>query len=99
DERLLHGMKVAVRREALDRLDLPSLARDGQGQAAVDGTAVDDDRARAAVAFVAHLLRAGEAERLTKSVEEAAMRRHVDGDIASVHVEGETRGSGSAELH
>src|SRR3954464_15837234 len=61
DERPLHRVKLAVRRQALDRRDLVPLAGDRERQAREHPSAIHPDRAGAARALVAALLRAREA--------------------------------------
>ena len=58
--------------EALDRADVGALDLADRHEAAVDDRAVDEDRAGAALAFAAALLRAGQAEVLAQHVEEPA---------------------------
>src|SRR3954447_23541651 len=58
DERALHRVQLAVVGKALDRRHLVALARCGEGETREHPTAVHPDRARAARALVAALLRA-----------------------------------------
>src|SRR5688572_11683249 len=62
DELLLDRVEPAVLPQPLDRLDLPPLRLDRERRAGVDGAAVDQQRAGAAGAAVAHALGAGEVD-------------------------------------
>ena len=63
--RLLERVEVvAVGRQAFDGDDRGVLVRDGERQAAVDPTAVEQDRAGAALAVIAALLGAGDPQTL-----------------------------------
>ena len=96
DERLLHRVQLAVRREALDRRDLAALAGDGERQAGEHAAAVDPDGARAARALVAALLGAGEAEVLAQRVEQADARLELED--ARLAVDGELEVHGQVNL-
>src|SRR5258708_4415321 len=67
DERPLERVQVVAthRRQPLDRDDLTVLMRDGERQAAIDSSPVQQDGAGAALPMIAALLRAGNAEALT----------------------------------
>src|SRR5260370_33629087 len=54
-------MQLAVGGHAFDRGQVPTLSLDREHRAALDGLAVDQDRARAALARVASDMSAGEA--------------------------------------
>ncbi|EGJ72900.1 putative xanthine dehydrogenase YagT iron-sulfur-binding subunit [Streptomyces sp. Tu6071] len=70
EERLLERVEPFPVREALDGGDLGVLARDGEDEAAVDAASADEHGARAALAVVAALLGAGEAEVFAQQVDE-----------------------------
>ncbi len=71
DERLLERMQVvAIGCQPLDGDDLGVLVRDGQGQAAIDAPAVEQDGAGSALPVVAALLGAGEAEPLAQGIQQ-----------------------------
>ena len=65
-------------RQPLDRRDRRAVDLADRHEAGVDDGAVDEDRARAALAFAAALLRAGQPEVLAQDVEQAAHPGHVD---------------------
>jgi hypothetical protein len=61
NERLLEGMQVvATLRQPLDGDDLGVLVRDGEGQAAIDASAIEQDGAGSALPMIAALLGAGD---------------------------------------
>src|SRR5712691_309883 len=97
DERALHRMELAVLRDPLDGLDGLSFAGDGERHARVDGTAVDEDGARAARAFVADLLCSRQAERFAQRVEDGAARRRSYRDRLAVHRKRDVRGARTAQ--
>src|SRR5258708_1695959 len=71
DERLLEGVQVvAIGRQPLDGDDLGVLVRDGEGQAAIDASPVEQDGAGAALPVVAALLGAGESEPLAQRIQQ-----------------------------
>src|SRR5262249_14296705 len=74
DERLLQRMDVVVVRKPLDRRDRFAFVRDGEREAALCADAVDQDSAGAALAVIAPLLGAGEAELLAQEVEQRRAR-------------------------
>ena len=71
DERLLHRVQLAAGRQALDGDDLAALGLPGEHQAGADELAVEVDRARAALALLAGVLGARQAEPLAQHVEQA----------------------------
>src|SRR4051794_22180990 len=72
DERALDLVQLAVGgRDALDGDDLAALGLGGEDQARADELAVEVDRARAALALLAGVLRAGQAEVLAQGREQA----------------------------
>src|SRR5205823_1193967 len=89
EERPLDGVELAALGDALDRPDLGALRVERGNEAAVDERAVDDDRARAALALAAPLLRPRELELLAEHVEEPRHGMRADRHRAAVH--GETQ--------
>ena len=75
----LQRMQVVALREALDGRQLRAVVGDREREAAVGPPPVDEDRARAALAVVAALLRAGEVEVLAEQVEQRGA--DVDGEL------------------
>ena len=80
DERLLHVGQHAVGAERLDGHDVAVDGAGGQHQARAHERAVDGDRARAALALLARVLGAGQAEPLAQHVEQALAQPGV-GDL------------------
>src|SRR5689334_9923509 len=75
DERLLHGMKRAVRlRQAFDCGDLLPLCHCSQRQAGKDPTTIDKNRAGATLAVVAALFCACQTCMLAKCIEQSRSR-------------------------
>src|SRR6266496_3760923 len=71
DERLLEGVQVgAIGRQPFDGDDLGVLIRDGEGEAAIDASAVEQDGTGAALPVVAALLGSGESEPLAQRIEQ-----------------------------
>jgi hypothetical protein len=70
DERALERVQLVRVREALDRHDLRRVGRDREHEAGGRAPAVEQPRARAALAVVAAPLRAGEAEVLAQQIEQ-----------------------------
>ena len=82
DERLLEGMQVvAIGRQPLDGDDLGVLVRDGEGQAAIDASAIEQDDAGSALPMIAALLGAGESEPLAQRIQQ----RRVDQEPVLFH--------------
>ena len=79
EERLLHAIELPVRAETLDGLDAMTGERGGARRARANRFAIDEDRARAALALAAAVLRAGQIERFAQHPEQAAIRIDVDG--------------------
>ena len=71
DERALHRVQLAVRREPLDRHDLAAVGLRAVHEARADELAVEQHRAGAALALLAGVLRAGQAESLAQHEEQA----------------------------
>src|SRR5579871_486144 len=76
-ERFLHRMEVASLRESLDRGDLSALGLDGEHGARLDGAAVEEDGAGAALAGVAADVGTREAELLAQEAHEQLPRLDV----------------------
>ena len=70
DESGLDGVEFVAVGETFDGGDLVAVVAEGEGEAGVDAAAVDQDRARAALAVVATLLCAGELEAFAQGVEQ-----------------------------
>ena len=75
----LHGVEILRNAEAFDGGDLVTLGGDGEGEAGVHATAVEQHGAGATLAVVAPLLAAGQVELLAEEVEERCAG--VDGDL------------------
>ncbi|OLC16976.1 MAG: hypothetical protein AUH32_00110 [Actinobacteria bacterium 13_1_40CM_66_12] len=69
-ERLLQRMELAVLGHALDRGEVLAFGLDGEHRAALHRLAVDEDRARAALAGVTSDVRSGEAGHVADVVHE-----------------------------
>ena len=74
----LHRVKLVACGEAFNRDDVLALARRRQRQTGQDTLAVDDDRARAARALIASLLRAGQTEHVAESVQQRQARESTE---------------------
>ena len=85
--RFLQRMEPAALREPLDRLDVPAVGLVGHHQAGVDGLAVEDDGAGAALALAAAFLGARQAAVLAQHVEQPLHRRHFGRAPPAVHRE------------
>ena len=70
-ERLLHRVQGAIAAEALDRDDVVPVGLRGEDEARAHELAVEEDGARAALALLARVLRAGELEPVAERREEA----------------------------
>src|SRR5262245_12375580 len=88
-ERLLERVRSRRPREPLDRRDLAPLALEAEEQAREDRHAVDDHRARAALAQFAPVLRAREPEVLAEHLEERLVRAERDLLLLPVHADRE----------
>ena len=62
DKRLLYWMQRAVLGQAFDCCDLRAVFHDRERQAGIDPAAIDQNRAGAALAVIAALLRSGQAD-------------------------------------
>src|SRR6201999_2341656 len=60
DEGLLHRVKLLAMRNALDCQDVGAVMADRERKTGIDPVAIDEDRARAALAAVAALLGSGQ---------------------------------------
>src|SRR5438034_1816770 len=88
-ERDLQRVKRLAGRKALDRRHVGVAHESGKGQAGEDRNAIDKDGARPALAELASMLRAGEAELLAKDLEERVVRIRRDRSRLAVHAKGE----------
>jgi len=92
NKRLLERMQVvAIRRQPIDSDDLGVLVRDGEGQAAIDAPAVEQDGAGAALPVVAALLGAGEAEPLAQRIQQRRARIDNQRVCCPVHLQGDLK--------
>ena len=87
DEGGLERMQLVALRQAFDRRDLGAVVHRGQRQAGDDPPAVEQDRARAAGALVAALLRAGEIERFAQHVEQRLPR--IEFELPGLPIDGQ----------
>src|SRR5690606_14559323 len=71
--------------ETLDGRDAPALGLPDRGDAGEDGLVIEEDGAGAAVALVAPLLRAGQAEDVAERLEQGVV--HGDADAMTVPVD------------
>src|SRR4030095_12808070 len=76
-EPLLDRLQLAVLGQSLDRRDIGAVHLDGEEGAGLDGVAVHEDRARAALARVAADVGPGQADRLTNVVHQEKAGLHV----------------------
>ena len=95
-ERALHRMELAVARETLDRDDVVAVRLGGEHETRADELAVEEHGARAALALLAGVLRAGELEAVAQRREQALARPGVG--LAPLAVDGERRPSCEAPL-
>jgi hypothetical protein len=65
----LHGVEAVIGRNALDGCDRSAIGVQERNQATVDQLAVDDDRARAALAFSTSFFRPSQLQIATEGVE------------------------------
>ena len=73
-ERLLHRVEAGVAAEALDRDDVVPVGLRGEDEARAHELAVEEDRARAALALLARVLRPGQLEPVAERRQEALAR-------------------------
>ena len=92
-ERLLDRVQLTILGHSLDRLKALALRLDGEHRAALDGLAVDEDRARAALAGVAADVCAGEPQVVAQVVHEQQARLNL------VLVPAAVDGGGDLQLH
>src|ERR1043165_9163682 len=90
-ERGLQRMQIRAAREALDRGDVRIAELLWEREARQHRHAVDEHRARAALAELAAVLRAGEVQLLAQHLEQRVMRLGRDALDLTVHAEGEHR--------
>ena len=76
DERLLHGVQLLRRADALDGGDFAAFQREGQRQTRQLRFAVHMDGTRAALPVVAALLRAAQMQAFAQQVEQCHLGRH-----------------------
>src|SRR5262249_28990198 len=76
-------MQPAVSAESFDRAQLGALDLTGRHQAGVDGGAVDQHGAGAALALAAALLGASELKVFAQGIEQSLQRRDVDGSLVT----------------
>jgi hypothetical protein len=95
-ERLLHGMQLPVGGQTLDRDHGRAVGLNGEDRARLDGLAIDEDRARAALAGVTADVGAGEAEVVAEKVHEEEAR--LDFRVLLRAVDGEGNGVLHADL-
>src|SRR5205085_5802082 len=83
--RPLYGVQALAVADALHGLNICALSLREGDETTVDESAVDDDRARAALALAAALLRAREFQPLAQNVEQTRQRVGVKLDRLAVH--------------
>src|SRR5581483_8207594 len=86
DERLLQGVKLAVRGEPFNRLNMLAVAGDGESQARADQTAIDN---HAAHADAAALFGSGETDLLAQGVKQQAVGLDFDTVLFAVDAQGD----------
>jgi hypothetical protein len=74
DEGGLHRMELVASRHPFDRQDLRAVLGDRESKTRIDSSAIDQDRAGAALAAVAPLLRSGQVEAFAQQIEERDAR-------------------------
>src|SRR4051812_13745625 len=84
EEALLHRRELAALRDAFDGEHRGAIDLAHGDEAGVDELAIDEDRARAALAFAAALFRAGEAEVFAEHVEQPLQGRRVEHPLGAV---------------
>src|SRR5262249_58515707 len=77
EDGLLPGMELPIREEPFDRDDVVPLGLSGEQGARADELAVEQNRARAALALLARVLGARQAEPLTQRKKQALALPHV----------------------
>jgi hypothetical protein len=97
DEGGLDRMQLVPARDAFDRDDVGAVVAERQSHARIDPSAVDQDRAGAALAAIASLLGSGEMETLTQEIEQRDARVS-QFDVPSYPVNGEADGEVHAVL-
>src|ERR1022692_4063059 len=85
EESLLHGMQLALRREALDGDDALALHRAHLGEARFRGHAVHQHGARRALSLAAAEFRTGKIQIVPQDAEKCAVRIHIDLPPPAVH--------------
>ena len=84
NEGRLHGMKLTIALQALDRGDALALLHRGQTHTREHAAAVEVHRACSTFAAVTALFRAGQQQRPTQSVEKSRPRLNHRGAVAAV---------------
>jgi hypothetical protein len=79
----------AIGRQPLDGDDLDVLMRDGEGEAAIDASPVEQDGAGAALPVVAALLGTGESETFAQRVQERGAGIDEKLVCCSIHLKGD----------
>ena len=93
-ERGLEGVKLGAVGEPLDRLHVAAVRLYGKHRARLHGTAVDGDRARAALRGVAAHVRAGEVEVFPQHLDQETPWLDVELPAITVHHERDVLGHG-----
>src|SRR5207248_4104622 len=86
-ESLLDGMELAGLGDALDGGDLPALELHGEERAALDGLAVDEHRARSALARVAADVRARQTQHIAQEMHEEEPWLDLASEVGPVDVD------------
>ena len=90
-ERLLQRVEAGGRRHSLHGFDASSLALEAEVETGQDRPAVDEDRARSALAQLAAVLGPGQREVFAQNLEEGLVRRESDFDPLAVDVKPDMR--------
>src|SRR6202011_179383 len=101
EERVLQRAELSVLAQSFDRGDLAALDLGRKHQAGVDGAAVHQQGARAALAEIAALLGPGEVEIIADEVQQGGAFGHVNLALGSVdvHVESHGHAARSFSMH
>jgi hypothetical protein len=87
EEGFLDRVQLALGRQAFDCDYLLCPDRANSGEAAFDGDAIDQHRARGTLSFAAAEFRAGEIQVIAQNAEECAVRIRIDPPRPTVHME------------
>jgi hypothetical protein len=74
DEGGLHRVELVTSRHTFDRHDLRAILGEGQREARIESSPIDQDRAGAALAAVATLLRSGQIEAFAQQIQKRDAR-------------------------